>query len=66
MRLTWVVLGTALVFAAQSAPSRGDTLTAAKLGQKIADVTFVDAAGKKTPLADLKGTKATVVVFLSF
>jgi peroxiredoxin len=66
MRLSWIVAGAALVLAAQCDSSRAESLTGAKLGQKIGDVTFVDAAGKKTALADLKGTKATVVVFLSF
>lgn len=66
MRLTWIVVGVALVCAGQTAPSRADALTAAKLGQKISEVGFVDAAGKKLTLNDLKGAKATVVVFLSF
>jgi peroxiredoxin len=41
-------------------------LGAAKLGQKIADVTLADRAGKKVALYDLQGKKAIVVVFLSF
>jgi mono/diheme cytochrome c family protein/peroxiredoxin len=40
--------------------------SSAKLGQKIDNVRFQDAAGKASALGDLKGTKATVVVFLSF
>jgi len=66
MRLTGVVAGAALVFAAQWGFARGESLTSAKLGQKIADVSFADVTGKKISLADLRGTKATVVVFLSF
>src|SRR5580700_1305851 len=66
MRLSCVVAGAALVFAAQCGSSRAESLTGAKLGQKIGDVTFVDAAGKKITLDELKGAKATVVVFLSF
>src|SRR5271170_6654788 len=66
MRLTSIAVGAALMFAGQSTPSRGEALPAAKLGQKIGDVGFVDAAGKKMTLGDLQGTKATVVVFLSF
>jgi peroxiredoxin len=38
----------------------------AKLGTKIADVTFKDAAGKPVGLHDLAGKKATVVIVLSF
>src|ERR1700728_2841567 len=60
------VAGVALGFAAQGEACAADALTAAKLGQKIGDVGFVDAAGKKITLDDLKGAKATVVVFLSF
>jgi hypothetical protein len=56
MRLTWIAVGVALVFAAQSPASRGEALTGAKLGQKVSDVGFVDAAGKKLTLNDLKGT----------
>jgi peroxiredoxin len=66
MRLTSMLAGAALVFALSGAPSRADSLVGAKLGQKIEDVSFVDASGKKLALADLKGAKATVVVFLSF
>ncbi|HXY37335.1 MAG TPA: redoxin domain-containing protein, partial [Planctomycetaceae bacterium] len=66
MRLTGIVAAAVLVFAAQSGSAPGESLTSAKLGQKIGDVNFVDAAGKKLALTDLKGTKATVVVFLSF
>jgi thiol-disulfide isomerase/thioredoxin len=39
--------------------------SADKLGKKI-EPALVDAAGKSTPLADFKGDKATVVLFLSF
>jgi peroxiredoxin len=60
------VAGVALGFAAQGEACAADALTAAKLGQKIGDVGFVDAAGKKITLDELKGAKATVVVFLSF
>jgi peroxiredoxin len=38
----------------------------AKLGKKIGNVTFKDAAGKTFALHDLKNKKAVVVVFLSF
>ncbi len=60
------VAGVSLAFAAQCGARAADALTAAKLGQKIGDVGFVDAAGKKVTLDELKGAKATVVVFLSF
>jgi peroxiredoxin len=66
MRLKWLSLLAVLVLAVPSSPSRGEALTAAKLGQKISDVSFIDATGKKVLLPDQKGTKATVVVFLSF
>jgi len=39
---------------------------AAKLGQKISDVKFTDAAGKGATLYDHAGKKGTVVVFVSF
>ena len=41
-------------------------VAAAKLGQKVADITLADHAGKKVPLHELAGAKATVVVFVSF
>ena len=47
MRLSWIVAGAALVLAAQCGLVAAESLTAAKLGQKIGDVTFVNAAGKK-------------------
>lgn len=53
--LGWVVGGPA-----------GEAPPAARLGEKIANVTFRDAAGKPFTLADLKGKKALVIVFLSF
>src|SRR5918993_31335 len=40
-------------------------VTSDKLGKKV-EPALVDAAGKSVNLADLKGEKATVVVFLSF
>ena len=46
--------------------SAAEDSAAAKLGRKIADVAFVDAAGKKVTLYDLKGKKAVAAVFLSF
>src|SRR5262245_53384536 len=39
---------------------------APKLGQKIANVTFTTADGKKTSLYDLKDQEAVVAVFFSF
>src|SRR5438309_1384225 len=39
---------------------------APKLGQKIANVTFATADGKKASLYDLKDKEAVVAVFLSF
>jgi peroxiredoxin len=56
----------ALVSGLLSGPALATDVGAAKLGQKITDVTLVDHAGKKVSLHDLAGTKATVVVFLSF
>jgi peroxiredoxin len=49
-----------------TAPVCADNPSRAQLNQKIANVTLKDAAGKTTSLHDLKGKKATVVVFLSF
>lgn len=51
-------------FASNSA--RCEEASAAKLGQKIADVSFTDSAGKKFALYDQKEKQGTVVVFLSF
>jgi peroxiredoxin len=45
---------------AENAPSK------AKLGQKIENVSLSTADGKTTPLQDLQGKRATIVVFLSF
>src|SRR5262249_36232305 len=42
------------------------TPSTAKVGKKIADVSFQDAAGKTVSLYDFKDKKAVVVVFLSF
>jgi peroxiredoxin len=55
-------------FAVSALPLRADDQkpSAAKLGQKIDDIGFKDAAGKAITLAGLQGKKATVVVFLSF
>jgi peroxiredoxin len=44
----------------------GDDPSAAKLGAKIANVSFKEAEGKTTALYDIKGKKAIVVVFLNF
>lgn len=38
----------------------------AMLGQKVADISFPTPDGKKTSWHELKGKKATVIVFLSF
>jgi peroxiredoxin len=43
-----------------------DSAANAKYGQKIANVSFKDKAGKTVSLADFKDQKAVVVVFLSF
>lgn len=56
----------ALVSGLLSSSAWATDIGAAKLGQKIADVTLADRAGKKVALHELAGTKATVVVFLSF
>jgi len=47
-------------FAADNGPSTD------KLGRKIDNVGFKDAAGKTVTLHELKGGKATVIVFVSF
>jgi peroxiredoxin/mono/diheme cytochrome c family protein len=44
----------------------GDEPSGAKLGTKIANITFKDAAGKSSALHDLKADKAVVVVVLNF
>ncbi len=61
--LTWpIVLG----FAAGSALGAEDARTAAKLGNKIDNLTFKQLSGGTIDLPRLKGARATVVVFLSF
>jgi peroxiredoxin len=49
-----------------AATARADDEPGAKLGTKIANVTFKDAAGKSSALHDLAGKKAVVVVTLNF
>src|SRR5262249_5023863 len=46
--------------------TNADGPNTAKVGKKIANVTFKDAAGKPAALYDLKDKKAIVIVFLSF
>lgn len=66
MRSTRIVVGLALVCGLLSGKALSESLAAAKLGQKIADVNFADRTGKTVALSSLQGKKATVVVFLSF
>jgi peroxiredoxin len=66
MRLVSFAVVAASVFGLSAQSAWAAEVEAAKLGQKITDVTLVDHAGKKTSLHDLAGSKATVVVFLSF
>jgi peroxiredoxin len=66
MRSTWFVAEAAIVLGLLGGSVCGEALTAAKLGQKIANVEFVDRAGQKSTLQELKGKKAVVAVFLSF
>src|SRR5215831_18559921 len=51
---------------ALSAARAADDPGGAKLGTKIANVTFKDAAGKSAALYDLAGKKALVVIVLNF
>jgi peroxiredoxin len=60
------VLLTAALVLALGGRAAADNPTKARLNQKIANVTFRDAAGKASALYDLKGKKAIVLVFLSF
>jgi peroxiredoxin len=55
-----------LALLACSAPTWADGPSKAKLGEKIPNLVFHDAAGKQHALHDLKDQKAIVVVFLSF
>jgi len=54
------------VWLAVSTARAADEPSGAKLGTKIANVTFKDAASRPAALHDLAGKKAVVVVFLSF
>ncbi len=47
-------------------PSAADEVVTTRLGEKIANLAFTDAAGKTVHLHDLKDKKAIVIVFLSF
>jgi peroxiredoxin len=62
LMLTLLVLGLSVApsSATEQEPSR------ARLGQKIQDLAFTDAAGKMHRLYDLQGQKAIALVFLSF
>jgi peroxiredoxin len=66
MRLFSFAVLAALVTGLVGRPALAADIGAAKLGQKIGDVSFADRAGKKVSLHELAGTKATVVVFMSF
>src|SRR3954463_489188 len=63
MRRFWMCL---LAGLAVTGPAVADTADSSdKLGKKV-EPALVDPAGKTVALADLKGEKATVVVFFSF
>jgi hypothetical protein len=59
-QLCALVSGVLITAVAQAAPST------AKLGTRIDNLSFRDPAGQATTLRDLKGKKATVIIFLSF
>src|SRR5205085_1358265 len=59
-------LAACLTWLTGSALHADDGGASAKYGQKIANVSFKDKAGKTWTLADFKDQKALVVVFLSF
>ena len=63
MRRLWMCLLAALACAAVSTADTDDSSD--KLGKKV-EPALVDPAGKTISLADLRGEKATVVVFFSF
>ncbi len=65
MRYRLLLIAVAACLAADMARA-GDEPGGAKLGTKIADVTFKDAAGKPSALYDRAGKKAVVVIVLSF
>src|SRR5262249_48130871 len=67
MRLCLLSIMATLLAVSLITPARADApASTAKLGKKIDNVTFKDEAGKTHALYDLKGKKATVIVFLSF
>ncbi|HEX4070874.1 MAG TPA: redoxin domain-containing protein, partial [Planctomycetaceae bacterium] len=66
MRLFSCVVLAVLVSGLVGQPALATDVDAAKLGQKIGDVSLADRAAKPISLRELAGTKATVVVFLSF
>jgi len=66
MRSTSFVVVATLISGLLNGPAWATDIGAAKLGQRIADITLVDGTGKKVAIYDLQGKKAVVVVFLSF
>jgi peroxiredoxin len=62
-----IALATAIAyFALLGTAHSDDSLTTAKLGKKIANITFRGEAGKTAALYDLQANKAIVVVVLNF
>ncbi len=66
MRSIYAVILSALALASLTGVSRGESEAAAKLGQKIGNLSFTQPDGKTFSLHDLKDREAVVVVFLSF
>lgn len=62
----WIIAALAVcVFSAPQFAAEKEA-SKAKLGEKIAGLAFSDDKGNQVPFDDLRGKKATVVVFLSF
>jgi peroxiredoxin len=61
-----MLVSAAVCFALSSAARADELARAAKLGKKIANITFGDIAGKTANVYDFQAKKAIVVVFLNF
>jgi peroxiredoxin/mono/diheme cytochrome c family protein len=66
MRPSFAPLLGLLTAALMTCPARADEPSRARLGEKVPNLAFRDAAGKEHRLYDLKDQQAIVIVFLSF
>jgi peroxiredoxin len=65
MRRSGTPLALVLLLSAAPAPAADEGPCTTRLGQQIDNITLTDQSGKAVPLEELKGKRATVVIFLS-